>query len=71
MLRESGAPGAIWRGQVVRRHPLGQFRLGMQVGGGVGRRVLEMVGAGRSCGGSQVGGGGEGSSHDSREIVMC
>ena len=38
--------------------PLGLVMLGIQVGGGVGRRVLEMMGEGRSCGGSQAGGGG-------------
>ena len=40
--------------------PLGLVMLGIQVGGGVGRRVLEMMGEGRSCAGSQVGGGGDG-----------
>ena len=40
--------------------PLGQVRLGMHVGGVVGRRLLEMMGEGRSCAGSQVGGGGDG-----------
>ena len=44
--------------------PLGRVMLGIQVGGGVGRRVLEMMGEGRSCGGSQVGGGGEGEGGD-------
>ena len=51
---------AIQRGQVVGGDPLGQVRLGMHVGGVVGRRVLEMMGEGRSCAGSQVGGGGDG-----------
>jgi hypothetical protein len=51
---------AIRRGQVVGGDPLGQVRLGMQVGGAVGRRVLEMMGEGRSCGEIQVGGGGDG-----------
>ena len=44
--------------------PLGLVMLGIQVGGGVGRRVLEMMGEGRSRGGSQMGGGGEGEGGD-------